>query len=192
MQDRLQIARALREIGRLLELKGENPFKARAYERGARALEQLQADLDTVVKNGQLTEIGGIGSALATVIEELHRTGRCALLEQVREELPAGALELSAVPGLNLKRIVALHDALKITNVADLKAACKKGRVGKIKGFGQKTEAKILAAIEKLEKREERMLLDHALEEAERLLEHVRSLPEVVAADVAGALRRRK
>jgi DNA polymerase (family X) len=192
MRDRIQIAAALREIGRLLELKGENPFKVRAYERGARALEQLQADFDMVVGSGRLTEIGGIGSALATVIEEIHRTGRCAVLEQMREELPAGALELNAVPGLNLKKIVALHDALKITNVADLKTACEQGRVGKIKGFGQKTEAKILASIEKLEKGEERTLLDRALEEAERLLEHVRGIPEVVAADVAGALRRRK
>jgi DNA polymerase (family 10) len=192
MQDRFHIAGALREIGRLLELKGENPFKARAYERGARALEQLQADLGTVVGNGQLTEIGGIGSALATVIEEIHRTGRSALLEQMREELPAGAVELSAVPGLNLKKIIALHDALKIASVADLKAACEQGRVGKIRGFGQKTEAKILASIEKLEKREERILLDRALEEAERLLQHVRGIPEVIAAEVAGALRRRK
>ena len=192
MQDRFHIAAALREIGRLLELKGENPFKARAYDRGARVLEQLQGDLDTLIKHRQLTAIGGIGSALATVIEEIHRTGRCALLEQMREELPEGAVELSAVPGLSLKKIIALHDALKIGSIADLKSACEQGRIGKIKGFGQKSEAKILAAIERLEKHEAAMLLDRALEEAERLLQHVRGIPEVVAADIAGAIRRRK
>jgi DNA polymerase (family 10) len=192
MPDRFHIAAALREIGRLLELKGENPFKTRAYERGARVLEQLQGDLDTLVQSRQLTAIGGIGSALAAVIEEIHRTGRSETLEQMRRELPAGALELSAVPGLNLKKIIALNDALQITGIADLRTACETGQVGKIKGFGQKTEAKILAAIEKLEKREERILLDRALEQGERLLEHVRDAPEVVASDIVGALRRRK
>jgi DNA polymerase (family 10) len=192
MQDRFQIAAALREISRLLELKGENPFKARAYERGARILEQLTADLDTLVKNRQLTEIGGIGSALARVIEEIHRTGRCALLAEMREQLPPGAVELGAVRGLSLKKIAALYGALGISSVADLKAACEQGRLSKVKGFGQKSEATILASIERLERHEERVLLDHALEEAERLLRHMRGVPEVVAADAAGALRRRK
>jgi DNA polymerase (family 10) len=192
MQGRFHIAETLREIGRLLELKGENPFKARAYERGARILEQLQGDLDSLVSNHQLTEIGGIGKALATVIEEIHRTGRSAMLEQMRQDLPEGAVELSAIPGLNLKKIVALHDGLKITSIADLKTACEKGQVQKIPGFGQKSEAKILAAIEKHETRPERMLLDRALEEAERLLDHVRRISEVGAAEIAGALRRRK
>src|SRR5918999_6019469 len=107
MNDRFHIAAALREIGRLLELKGENPFKARAYERVARALEQLQGDLDALVRERRLTAIPGVGSALAAVIEEIHRTGRSALLEQLRQELPPGALELSAIPGLTLKKIIA-------------------------------------------------------------------------------------
>jgi DNA polymerase (family X) len=192
MQDKFQIAQALREIGRLLELKGENPFKARAYERGARVLEQLQGDLGTLIKQRQLTTIGGIGSALAAVIEEIHSTGQCAVLEQMREELPEGAIELSAIPGLTLKKIIVLHDSLKIRSIADLKNACQEGRVGKVKGFGPKSEAKFLGAIERLEKHETAMLLDRALEEAERLLQYVRRIPGVMAADIAGALRRRK
>jgi len=192
MQDRFYIAASLREIGRLLALKGENPFKAQAYERGAHALENLEGDLDALVKTRRLTDVRGIGSALASVIEEIHTTGECWALGQLRNELPPGAIELSAVPGLNLKKIIALHDALRVESVADLKTACAEGLVRKVKGFGQKTEAKILAAVESIEQREERILLNHASEEAERLLRHLRAAPEVLSADLAGSLRRRK
>ncbi|MGH7845658.1 MAG: DNA polymerase/3'-5' exonuclease PolX [Candidatus Binatia bacterium] len=192
MQDRFYIAAALREIGRLLELKGENLFKARAYERAARSLEEIQGDPDALVRKRRLTEIPGIGSALAAVIEEIYRTGQSRMLEKLRQELPPGAIELNAVPGLSLKKIIALHDALKVATVADVKAACEQGLVGKVKGFGQKTETKLLAAIARLQKREQRMLLDRALEEAERLLQHVRAAAEVAAADIAGSVRRRK
>jgi DNA polymerase (family X) len=192
MRDRFYIAAALREIGRLLKLKGENPFKSQAYDRGASALEQLGVDFDALVKSRRLTEISGIGNALAAVIEELYRTGQSTILEQLRGELPAGAVELSAIPGLTLKKIIAIHDALRIESIADLKTACEEGLVRRVKGFGEKAEAKILAAIQNLETREHRTLLNHALEEAKRLLEYIRAAPEVVRADIAGSLRRRK
>jgi DNA polymerase (family 10) len=192
MRDRFYIAAAFREISRLLRLKGENPFKAQAFDRGARSLEHLELDFDVLVKSRRLTQIGGIGNALAAVIEELYRTGESTMLEQLRNELPPGAVELSVISGLNLRKMTALHDALRISGIADLKAACAEGLVRNVKGFGQKTEAKILAAIEKLEAREQRTLLNHALQEAERLLEYLRACPEVICADIAGSLRRRK
>ena len=192
MQDRFQIAAALREIGSLLKVKGDNPFKAQAYERGARALENLQGDLDALVKSRRLTEIAGIGNALASVIEEIYRTGECWMLQKLREELPPGAVELSAVPGMSLKKIIALHDALHLESVADLKTACEEGLVRTVKGFGQKSEAKLLKDIEKLEAPAGRILLHHGLDEAERILEYLRGSPELVEADIAGALRRKK
>jgi DNA polymerase (family 10) len=190
--DKFAIAAALREIGRHLEVKGENPFKARAYERGARALENSPADFAALVKNGRLTEIGGIGKALAAVIEEIYRSGESALLEQLRSELPPGALELSAIPGLTLKKIAALHDSLRIENMPDLKTACEEKLVRKVKGFGEKAEAKLLAAIEKWQNREERTLLDAALQEAERIVGYLRATPALLDAEAAGALRRRQ
>ena len=192
MLDRFYIAASLREIGRLLKVKGDNPFKAQAYERGARALENLQGDLDALVKARRLTEIGGIGNALASVIEEIYRTGECWMLQQLRDELPPGAIELSEVPGLSLKKIVALHDALGIESIADLKTACQEGLVRNVKGFGQKSEAKLLADIEKLAVPQDRTLLNRALDEAERILEHLRGVPQLIEAAVAGSLRRRK
>lgn len=192
MRDRFDIAAALREIGRLLKLKGENPFKSQAYDRGARALEQLELDLEPLVKSRRLTQIGGIGNALAAVIEEFYLTGESTILERLRKDLPSGAAELGAIPGLSLKKIIALHDALRIESIADLKTACEEGLVRKVKGFGDKAEAKILAAIQSLETREHRTLLNDALEEATRLLEHMRAAPELVQADIAGSLRRWK
>jgi DNA polymerase (family X) len=192
MQERFAIADRLREIGRLVEAKGENRFKARAYERAARALETLDGDLDLLVLNRRLTEIPGVGAALASVIDELYRTGRSAMLEQLRAALPPGIVELRLVPGLSLKKIVALHAALGIASVADLKAAAEKGLIRSVKGFGAKAETKILQGIAKLESGGERLLLDHGTEEAERLLRHVRAAAAVSQADIAGALRRRK
>ena len=192
MQDKFQIAALLREIGRLLTVKGDNPFKAQAYERGARALENLDDNLDALVKGSRLTEIAGIGTALASIIEEIYRTGECWMLQQLRDELPPGAVELSEVPGLSLKKIIALHDALGIESIQDLKTACQEGLVKNIKGFGQKSEAKLVKDIEKLETDEERTLLHHAMDEAERVLQHLRAAPELLKADIAGSLRRRK
>ena len=129
MPDRFQIAAALREIGRLLKVKGDNPFKAQAYGRGARALENLAGDFNALVRASRLTEIVGIGNSLAAITEEIYRTGECRMLQQLRDELPPGAVELSEVPGLSLKKITALHDSLCIESVADLKTACQEGLV---------------------------------------------------------------
>lgn len=193
MRDRFEIAANLREVARLLTIMGENPFKAQAYERGARALENLDGDLDTLVGARRLQEIPGIGGALAAIVEELYRTGECWMLERMRQELPPGAVELGAVSGLSLKKIIALHDALSIESIADLKTACQEGLVSGVKGFGSKSQAKLLAEIEKLESRKEGfLLLNHALAEAQRILQHLRACPELIEADRAGALRRRK
>ncbi len=104
MTDRFEIAAELRAIANCLRIKGENPFKAQAYERGAAALESFEGDLDNLIKGQRLKEIGGIGSALAAIIEEIYSTGECWLLQQLRDELPPGTIELSGVPGLSLKK----------------------------------------------------------------------------------------
>jgi DNA polymerase (family X) len=193
MKDRFEIAGELRTIARLLTLKRENPFKAQAYERGASALENLEGDLDALVKARRLREIPGVGTALAAIIEEIHRSGECWLLQQLQEELPPGAVELSKLPGLSLNKIIALHDTLHIESVAELKSACEKGLLSKVKGFGLKSQAKLLADIEKLEvPKKGSLLLDQALEEGEKILRHLRACPEVIQADLAGAVRRRK
>jgi len=193
MQDRFAVAADLRKIARLLRIKGENLFKAQAYERAAGALENLEGDFDALVKAGRLQEIPGVGKALAAIIEEIYRTGGCYLLEQLRAALPPGAVELSALSGLNLKKIIALNDALHVESIADLKSACQEGLVSKVKGFGLKSQAKLLAEIEKCEiPKDNSVPLNHALEEAQRILRHLRGSPELIEADITGALRRRQ
>jgi DNA polymerase (family X) len=193
MSERFDIAADLREIARLLEIKGEHPFKTQAYERGASALENHEGDFDALVESGRLKEIPGIGNALAAIIAEIYRTGECWMLQQLRDGLPPGVIELSTVPGLNLKKIIALHDALRIESITDLKAACREGLVSKVKGFGLKSQAKLLSDIDTLGTPKDGALpLNHALEAAERILLYLRAGPELIEADLAGAIRRRK
>jgi DNA polymerase (family 10) len=190
MLDKLEVARALREIGLYLNLKGDNKFRARAYETGARALEELRVDLGQLIDEQRLTGVPGIGPALAATIAELWSTGRSAQLERLRAEIPRGALELAEV--LSFARIQKLTAALGIANVAELKEACSAGRLREVKGFGAKTEQSILKAIEKWENREQRVLLVDALEIAEPLRAYLAAHPAVHAVELAGSLRRWK
>jgi DNA polymerase (family 10) len=188
--DRFAVAAALREIALLLEVQGGSPHRVRAYEKGARAVEALSRDLVVMTKRGQLTEIPGIGEALARTITDLVETGHTAVLDRLRQELPAGVAELATV--LSLPRIQAVHQALGITTLAELEQAARQGRLRTVKGFGAKTEQKVLADIEELAQRGQHTLLHHAQREADAALEYVRALPAVQRAEAAGALRRRQ
>ena len=161
--DRFAVAAALREIALLLEVKGGNPYRARACQRGAAAVEALAGDVGSLVAEERLTQVPGIGSALAAQIAELHRTGRSSMLERLRAELPPGILDLIQVPNLSVERIAALHRALGVRSLAELKAAAEAGRVRDVKGFGEKTEKKILDGIAELEARGQTLLLHEAL-----------------------------
>jgi DNA polymerase (family 10) len=191
MADKFAVARALREIGALLELEGENPFKIRAYENGARALEGLAEDLAAAVDGGRLREVKGIGEALERKIADLHRTGTTELLDRLRAKYPPGTLELVNVPEVGPRKAAALQAALGIRSVADLEQACLDGRVRGVKGFGERTEARILEGIRGLRARaaDRRVLLADALAEAEPLLVHLRGEP-AVRVDLAGSARR--
>lgn len=188
--DRLAIARALREIAGMMALAGENQFKVRAYETGAAALESLESDFDTLVREHRLQELRGIGAALAAVIDELHTTGRSALLTALRHRFPPGVAELAQVPEVGPKRALAIHQTLGITTIEQLRSACEAGVVHGIKGFGPKTEAKILEGIDRHLARQKLLLLDDALALAEPFLAWLRGDPAVEDASLAGDARR--
>jgi DNA polymerase (family 10) len=190
MLDRFGIARALREMAALMEVDGANPFKVRAYERGARALEGMADDLGTLVREERLTSVPGIGAALASTITELFRTGRTPQLDRLRERLPPGVVELGQV--LSLSRIGALHKALGIASLADLEAAARAGRIRAVKGFGERSEQKILADVEALRTRGTETLLHEATREGDAVLGHLRAGAGIARAEIAGALRRRR
>lgn len=184
------IAAVLDEIGVLLELKGENPFKVRAYHAGARALEALEEDLGTVVAEGRLQAIKGIGEALAKKIAELQATGRLGFHEKLKASIAPGLVEMLEIPGLGAKKIKALHEKLGITSIAELARACQEGRVAALDGFGEKSEEKILTGIRHREAYAQRHLWWDAFAVAEPILQGLRALPQVRRAEHAGSLRR--
>jgi len=185
-----EIAGVLDEIGVLLELKGENPFKVRAYHAGAQALETLEEDLGTVIAEDRLQDIKGIGEALAKKITELHATGRLGFHEKLKASIAPGLVEMLEIPGLGAKKIKALHERLGISSVAELARACQEGRVAALDGFGEKSQEKILTGIRNREAYAQRHLWWEAYAVADPVLQGLRALPQVQRAEHAGSLRR--
>jgi DNA polymerase (family X) len=184
------IADALHEIAVLLELQGENPFKVRAYQSGARALETLNEDLATLIAENRLGEVKGIGDALVRKITELHTTGRLEFLEKQRAAVPPGLLEMMEVPGLGAKKVRALHEKLGVDSIAALTRACADGRVAGLDGFGEKTQQKIIEGVKNREAYARRHLWWDANALAAPILAELRALPAVEHAECAGSLRR--
>jgi DNA polymerase (family 10) len=186
-----EIAGVLEEIGTLLELKGENPFKVRAYQAGARALEAIEeTELGRLVAEKQLRTVKGIGEALAQKISDLHTTGRLEFYDKLKASIEPGLVEMLQIPGLGPKKIKALHDRLGLTDIAALTQACTDGRVAALDGFGEKTQEKILAGIKNREAYGRRHLWWEAWEVAEPIVAGLRALPGVSHAEAAGSLRR--
>ncbi len=185
-----EIAKILEEMAALLELKGENPFRIRAYRNGARALLNLDADLRQLIKEKKLTDIEGIGDHLAEKITELFTKGRLAEYEKLKKKTPAPLSRLLEVPGLGPKKVRALYQRLRIRSLADLKKAARAGKIAKLQGFGKKSEAKILEALESSEKETRRLWFD-AMGQAEPILKALRALKEVQQAEIGGSLRRK-
>ncbi|HKR12845.1 MAG TPA: PHP domain-containing protein [Pyrinomonadaceae bacterium] len=191
--DKFGVAAALQEIARLMDLKGgQYRFKAKAYNAGARSI-QAVGDLDRLVRKNLLTTVPRIGGALASQITQLYLTGESSVLNELRTEFPVGVVELSSVPGLSLSKVQLLHDELGITSVAELKAAAEAGKLRELKGFGAKTEQRLLESISaQKEKPKQRLHLHHALSTAEQVIEYAQTFRGLVDISAAGSLRRWK
>jgi DNA polymerase (family 10) len=190
--DKNKVAEILVEIGTLLELKGENPFKTRAYANGARILENLAEPLAQLVSEKRLGEIKGIGEALEQKITELVETGKLIYHEELKAATPPGFFEMLQLSGVGPKKIKALHDKLGIDSIEQLEAACKSGKVAELDGFGKKTAANILEAIQLKQTYASKHLLSDALRAAEPVLENLRAHADVIRCSTAGSLRRFK
>jgi len=192
-KDKFAIAAALLEIGTRLELKGGEYYKARAYKLGARSVAELTEDLSKLIRQNRLTEVKGIGHALAQQIEELYQSGESSLLKELRGQMPAGVVELSGVRGLNVKKIQFLQETLGITSVQELRAAAEAGKLRELKGFGAKSEQKILEAIAGRQNRgPQRIHIHHALRVGDQILQYLATSPDLSQAELAGSLRRWK
>jgi DNA polymerase (family 10) len=190
--DKKIVAEMLEDIGTLLELKGENPFKSRAYFNAARVIQSLEQDLALLVKSGDLGKLKGIGQALNEKITELVTIGRLEYYEQLKTAFPSGLMELLRVPGLGPKKVKVLHDKLGITNIGELEYACNENRLLELDGFGQRSQEKILQGIQYLKKSLGLFLFSAGWAEAKDLEAALRNHKAVQRASIAGSLRRRK
>jgi DNA polymerase (family X) len=190
--DKATIADVLEKIATLLELKGENPFKIRAYTNAARSLETWGGNIVDLANEETLEKIPGIGKAIAAKIKELVETGSLKFFEELRAEFPADILEMFSLPGLGAKKIKALHEKLQVSSIAQLHAACVAGRVAELPGFGKTTQEKLCWAIDERQKYAGSFQLGQIAGEAEQLQSDLRAHSEALQVCIAGSYRRKK
>lgn len=190
--DKKDIANILDEMGTLLELKGENPFRSRAYHNAATSVTASVEDLLTLTKEKRLTEIKGIGEGIAEVITDLITTGKSKQHQELRLAFPVGVLELLRIQGLGPKRVKILIDKLKIHSIEKLKSACEQHKLQNIEGFGAKTEDNILKGIVHIERSSDKHLYPHAKESADRIVTALKNLKYLDQCEIAGSIRRKK
>jgi DNA polymerase (family 10) len=189
----LDIARIFNEIADILELKGENAFKIRAYRRAALTIETLTQDLTVIAERGgvkELKKIPGIGEGIARKIVEIAETGDCKKHRELKEEMPSELLELLAIPRVGPKTIAKVHQELGITNIAELEQAAKSHQLAGIPGFGAKVEENIVKGIAQYRGYQGRALLSTALPYAESIVAELKQLDAVERIVIAGSLRR--
>jgi len=186
-----QVVDVLERIALLLELQGENPFKVRAYHNGARALEMLEGDLGTLVRENGLKGVPGIGEALRDKIGTLVTTGNLPYYEELRAQFPPDLFELFDVPGLGPKKIKALYEKLNVASLADLEKACRDDKVAGLDGFGAKTQEKLLHALDTLKQGAGRHLASVAAHASSTLLDDLRAHPAAIRLSAGGSTRRR-
>ncbi len=190
--DKEKVIQILEEIGTLLELKNENPFKVRAYHNAARVLEGQPEDLQTLIETGRLEKLKGIGAGISERIHELVEKGTSEYYTDLRKSLPEGLLEMLHIQGLGPKRVKILYDKLKIKSVGELEKACRENRLLDLEGFGAKTEENILQGIQHLKKSAGHFLISFALKEATQLLNYLKKDKGIQKIEIAGSIRRHK
>ncbi len=190
--DKHQVAEVLSEMAAIFEIKGENPFKIRAYENAVRIVDGLSDELEELIKTGELTKIKGIGSHLADHIKELAETGKLKEYENLRKSVPEGIFDVLRIAGLGPKKVKALWEKLGIKSIGELEYACKENRLVELAGFGDKMQAKILKGIDYLKKFQDTHLISSALAAAEGIFSQIKKHKGVTRAEIGGSIRRRK
>ena len=189
--DRRDVARTLERIAAFMELKGEDPFRIQAFRNGARAVESLTQPIREAMDDGTLEGIRGIGPATMRIVHELVETGHASLLEDLREQVPPGLVEMLAISGLGVTKIRQIHEGLGIDSLPELEAAALDGRLTTLPRFGAKTAGNILKGIAYLRQANQYRMAHHALEEARQLQSALEQLDGVREVHVAGDVRRR-
>lgn len=186
------IAQIFNEIAELLELKGENPFRIRAYRNGAQTLENLSEDIEEISRREELTELPGIGKDLSEKIKEFLTTHKIADYEKLKKKTPPALLAMKSIPGIGPKKAILLHQKLKIKNLEDLEQKARKGKLRNLPGLRAKTEENIIKGLEFVKKTKERFSLEFGVPLAYEIIGQLEKLKEVKQISVAGSVRRRK
>jgi DNA polymerase (family 10) len=185
-----KVAQILHNIADILEIKGENPFRIRAYRRAAHNIEEFGANLVDMHRRGELTTIPGVGRELAAKVAEILDTGTCAYYENLIREIPPGMLRLLAIPGVGPRTARVLFEELQVTNLEDLERVARSGRLVKIRGFGAKTVQNVLRGLELVRRGRERFPLGQVLPFARELVTRLRDEAPVERISIAGSIRR--
>jgi DNA polymerase (family 10) len=189
--DKKAVAQVLEQIAAFLELKSENPFRIRAFRTAARAITGFPGDLRESVQDGSLASAKGVGPATLQIVTELVNTGKASMLEELREQIPTGLVEMLDISGLGVAKIRQIHEVLGIDSLSELEAAAHDGRLTRLPRFGPRTSETILKGIAFLRQASAYRLFHHAIDEAEGLRAALERLPGVTSAMVAGDVRRR-
>lgn len=187
-----EIAAILSELADLLEINGENKFKVRAYSNASRTIMSTSYNIKKLAEEDRLTEINGIGKGIASTIKETIENGFCPILEEIKDELPTGVLELINIPGLGPKRAHQLYYELGIQDIDQLREALTAGKVRKLKGFGSKTEEKLLSAVDEYQQYQEVYILYKAMLQSEKIIASLKDHKDIEKIEAAGSIRRRK
>ena len=187
-----ELARIFHEIGAMLEVKGELVFKSVAYHKAADAIAHSPVEVSRAYLDGQPPRIAGVGEAISKKIEELARTGHLAFYEKLSEEVPPSLVALLEIPGVGPRTVRQLHEELHVETLDDLRRAAEAGALRSLKGMSTKTEEQVLAGIEALENRQERMRLGQAEAIVETLLAELADVPGLRSIQPAGSYRRRR
>ncbi len=188
----LELSRIFEQIARILKIKGENPFKIRAYEKITLVLENLPIDIETIYRQGGLNNIPGVGTGIAKKIEEFLTTGKLEYYEKLKETIPSGVIELLDISEVGPKTAKLLYEQLDVDNIEKLEKAVKEHQIKDLPGMGEKSETNILRGIELYKRRKERFLLGLALPLAEEIVENLSQLKETEKINFAGSLRRKE
>ena len=190
--DKKQIIKILEEIGILLELKGENPFKARAYYNAARQFETMNVDVQELVSSGKIAEVKGVGKALIDKISTLVNTNELPYYNELKSSVPEGLFEILKIPGLGAKKVKIIYEKLGVSSLGELEYACRENRLRDLSGFGQKSQDNILKNIEQQIKYQQYFLYPVAEYEALELIEYLHNSKDIIRIEAAGSLRRKK
>jgi len=186
------VAEIFREIAEILEIKGENHFRIRAYERAGRNIESLADDVEVLIREDRLKDVEGIGKDLEEKIREIVSTGKLKYLEELKKDIPEGLIEMLNVPGIGPKTAKLLYEKLDIQDVVMLERMAAAGKIRGLEGMGEKTEENILAGIELFKKGRDRLDLKIATDAAYNFVNKLKELKEVKKINPAGSLRRMK